>query len=67
MTAVRGTTALVDGDQKAFGAVDPLAFEQLVDVGLQEGSYQGMADGGIFVHQDPAKDLDLEVGVDRRR
>jgi putative ABC transport system permease protein len=62
VTAVRGTAALVDGDQKAIGAVDPLAFEQLVDVDLKEGSYQGMADGGIFVQQDPAKDLKLQIG-----
>jgi putative ABC transport system permease protein len=62
VTAVRGTMALVDGKQKAFGAVDPLAFEQLVDVNVKEGSYQGMEDGGIFVHQDPANDLKLQVG-----
>jgi len=63
VTAVRGTAALVDGDQKAIGAVDPLAFEQLVDVDADEGSsYQGMADGGIFVQQDPAKDLKLQIG-----
>jgi putative ABC transport system permease protein len=62
VTAVRGTTALVDGKQKAIGAVDPLAFEQLVDVGLEQGSYQGMVDGGIFVQQDPAGDLGLQVG-----
>ena len=48
--------------QKAIGAVDPLAFEQLVDIGLQDGSFQAMADGGIIVQQDPAKDLDLAVG-----
>ena len=62
VTPLRATTALVDGKKKAIGAVDPLAFEQLVDVGLQDGSYQGMVDGGIFVQQDPAGDLDLAVG-----
>jgi putative ABC transport system permease protein len=62
VTAVRGTTALVDGKQKAIGAVDPLAFEQLVDIDVKDGSFQGMADGGIFVQQDPAGDLDLQVG-----
>ena len=62
VTAVRGTVALVDGDQKAIGAVDPLAFEQLLDVGLQEGSFQAMADGGVMVQQDPAEDLDLAIG-----
>ena len=74
VTAVRGAQAQVDGDVKAIGAVDPLAFEQLVDIGLQDGSFQAMADGGIMVQQDPAKDLDLAVGdevhadvPDRRR
>ena len=62
MTAVRGAAALVDGDQKALGAVDPLAFEQLVDIDVQEGDFQALADGGIFVHKDPAKDLDLQIG-----
>ena len=55
MTAVRGAAALVDGDQKALGAVDPLAFEQLVDIDVQEGDFQALADGGIFVHKDPAE------------
>lgn len=62
VTAVRGTAALIDGEQKAIGAVDPLAFEQLVDIDLRDGSFQAMADGGIMVHTDPAEDLDLEVG-----
>jgi putative ABC transport system permease protein len=62
VTAVRGTTALVDGKQKAIGAVDPLAFEQLVDIELKSGSYQALDQGGVFVHKDPAKDLNLEVG-----
>jgi putative ABC transport system permease protein len=62
VTAVRGTTALVDGDQKAVGAVDPLAFEQLVDIGVTSGSYEALDQGGIFVHKDPANDLHLKVG-----
>ena len=62
MTAVRGAAALVDGDQKALGAVEPLAFEQLVDIDVQEGDFQALADGGIFVHKDPAKDYDLQIG-----
>jgi len=62
VTAVRGTIALVEGDQKAIGAVDPLAFEQLVDIDLREGDFQAMEDGGVMVHTDPADDLDLEIG-----
>ena len=62
VTAVRGAVALIDGEQKAIGAADPVAFEQLVDIGLVDGSFEGMANGGIMVHRDPAKDLDLQVG-----
>jgi putative ABC transport system permease protein len=61
VTAIRGTVALVDDDEKALGAVDPLPFEQLVDIGLVDGSYEGLAEG-IFVHEDPAEDLDLAIG-----
>ena len=57
-----GAAALVDGDQKAVGAVDPLAFEQLVDIDVTDGDFQALADGGIFVHKDPAEDLDLRLG-----
>jgi putative ABC transport system permease protein len=62
VTAVRGAAALVNGDQKALGAVSPLAFEQLVDIDVREGDFQTLEDGGIFVHQDPAEDLDLQLG-----
>jgi putative ABC transport system permease protein len=62
VTAVRGTMALVDGKQKAIGAVDPLAFEQLVDINVTSGSYQALDQGGVFVHKDPANDLHLKLG-----
>ena len=62
VTPIRGAAALVDGDEKAIGAVDPLAFEQLVDIDVTDGDFQALADGGIFVHEDPAEDLDLQVG-----
>ncbi len=62
VTPVRGAAALVDGDEKAVGAVDPLAFEQLVDIDVTDGDFQALADGGIFVHKDPAEDLDLQLG-----
>ncbi len=62
VSPIRAAAALVDGDQKAIGAVDPLAFEQLVDIGVTDGDFQALADGGVFVHEDPAKDLDLQVG-----
>ena len=55
VTAVRGAAALVDGDQKALGAVDPLAFEQLVDIDVQEGDFQALADGGDLRPQGPGE------------
>ena len=58
----RAAGARSTATQKALGAVDPLAFEQLVDIDLADGSFQALADGGIFVHEDPAEDLDLQVG-----
>ena len=61
VTPVRGRRA-ADGDEKAVGAVDPLAFEQLADIDVTDGDFQALADGGIFVHKDPAEDLDLWLG-----
>ena len=62
VTGVRSINVSVDGDEKTFGVAEPVALEQLINVGLEEGTWQGLADGGIFVHQDPAKDNNLEVG-----
>ena len=53
---------MIDGDEKLFGAADPVALEQLIDVGLESGDWEGLQEGGIFVHKDPAEDLGLEVG-----
>ena len=62
VSGVRGASVEIDGDEKQFGAADPVALEQLVNVGLDEGSWEGLQEGGIFVHNDPAEDLGLEVG-----
>ena len=63
--AVTGVTSInlrIDDDSKTFGVADPAALEQLINVDLEEGSWQGLQDGGIFVHESPARDNDLEVG-----
>ncbi|MEO1057352.1 MAG: FtsX-like permease family protein [Actinomycetota bacterium] len=62
VTPVRGISGQVDGDTKNFGAVDAVAFEELVDPDLQEGTIGGLSENGVLVHTDPASDLDLEVG-----
>ena len=40
----------------------PDALEQLINLDLTDGGYEGLADGGVLVHKDPAEDLDLAVG-----
>jgi putative ABC transport system permease protein len=62
VSPIRATFGLVDGDQKAIGAADAGALGDLLDLDLQAGGYGGMAEGGILVHQDPARDLGLQVG-----
>ena len=62
VTGVRSVSVSIDGDEKMFGAADPVALEQLIDVGLESGSWEGLEEGGIFVHNDPAQKLGLEVG-----
>jgi putative ABC transport system permease protein len=61
-TGVQIQSIKIGDDDKQFGVADAAALEQLINVGLQEGTWQGLIDGGIFVHEDPASDLDLEVG-----
>ena len=62
VTPVRGVAGLVDGDQKNFGAVNPVAFEKLVDPDLQAGSIADLSIAEVLIHTDPAGDLDLVVG-----
>lgn len=65
IAAVTGVTSVnlqIEDDSKTFGVADPTALEQLINVGLVDGSWQGLQDGGIFVHESPARDNDLEVG-----
>ena len=62
VTGVRTISVSIDGDEKQVGTADPVALEQLINVNLQSGSWEGLQEGGIFVHEDPARDLGLEVG-----
>jgi len=62
VTPVRGISGQVEGDTKNFGAVDPAAFEQLIDPDLRAGSIADLGMDELLVHTDPAGDLDLEVG-----
>jgi putative ABC transport system permease protein len=65
LSAVSGVSSLaieIDGDEKALGGGDPQALEQLVEIDLQEGSWDDLGLDDLFVHTDPADDLDLEIG-----
>jgi len=61
-TPIRGVPAQVDGDTKFLGAADPSALPKLINVEVSEGGYEGLENGGVMVHQDPAEDLDLQLG-----
>ena len=62
VTPVRGISGQVDGSTKNFGAVDPLAFEKLVDPDLQDGTIDGLGLDEVLLHRDPANDLDATIG-----
>ena len=62
VTPVRQIAAIVDDDTKAFGAVDPASFDAMVNADLQEGSIADLGLDELALHEDPAGDLDLEVG-----
>lgn len=62
VTPVRGISGLVDDDPKNFGAIDADAFSVLVDPDLQSGQIEGLGLDQALIHEDPAGDLDLEVG-----
>ncbi|NND75786.1 MAG: FtsX-like permease family protein [Ilumatobacter sp.] len=62
VTPVRGIAAQVDGDTKAFGAINADAFEKLVNPDLRSGRIAGLGLGEALIGVDPAKDLDLTVG-----
>jgi putative ABC transport system permease protein len=62
VTPIRGFGAQVDGDSKAFGAINPDAFEKLVDPDLQDGEIVGLGLNEVLIHTDPASDLDKGIG-----
>ena len=62
VTPVRAISGQVDGDTKNFGAVDPVAFDKLVDPDLKAGSISDLGVKELLLHTDPAGDLDAEVG-----
>ena len=62
VTPIRGISGQVDGSTKNFGAVDPVAFEKLVDPDLQEGTIADLGPDDLLLHTDPADDLGATIG-----
>ncbi len=62
VTPIRNVSGQVDGETKAIGAVDPVAFDKLVDPDLIDGTVAGLGTNELLLHKDPANDLDVTVG-----
>ena len=62
VTPIRGISGQVDGGTKNFGAVDPVAFDKLVDPDLQDGTIADLGLNELLLHKDPANDLGATVG-----
>lgn len=62
VTPIRGVSGQVDGSTKNFGAVDPVAFDKLVDPDLKDGTVAGLGLNELLLHEEPAADLDATVG-----
>lgn len=58
--AIRGDVG--PDDTATLTAIDPVAFPNLVDVDIIEGSFEPLTDGGLMVYDDAANDRDLQVG-----
>jgi putative ABC transport system permease protein len=61
-SGVRLNRFLFEGHERDLVAVDAAALPDLFDIDLQSGSFDGLGTGGIFIHEDPARDLGLAVG-----
>jgi len=59
---MRFSDVLVNGDIYTTGNVDPQTFAQVVDLGMREGTVEGLGDGGVLVASDTAQRLGLHVG-----
>ena len=59
---MRFSDVLVNGDIYTTGNVNPATFAKVVDLGLREGTVEGLDDGGVLVAADTARRLGLELG-----
>jgi putative ABC transport system permease protein len=61
-SGVRLSRFVFDGHERDLVAVDAAALPDLFDIDVRSGSFTGLGSGGIFIHEDPARDLGLAVG-----
>jgi putative ABC transport system permease protein len=57
-----GQSFKVAGGERGLAAIDSKEFPDIVDVDLTAGSFAGLADDGVMVYKDPARDFRLKVG-----
>ncbi|MEX2626452.1 MAG: FtsX-like permease family protein [Ilumatobacteraceae bacterium] len=62
LSPIRVAPVQIDGSQRGLGAVDPDTLDDLIDIDVQSGGYDGVATGGILVHDDSADDLGVTTG-----
>jgi putative ABC transport system permease protein len=62
ISGVRFNQLLVEGHGREVVAADADTAARLVDIDLQAGEFADLDDDAIFLHQDPAGDLDVQVG-----
>ena len=62
VSAFRAGTFQVGDGTRSVGAIDGDSFGEIVDLDLRSGGFAGLADDGLLVHEDPARDFDLAVG-----
>ncbi len=62
VSPIRGAPALINDDRTALGAADPASLGDLLNLDLQRGGYTDLTFNKVLVHQDPATDLEIDLG-----
>lgn len=62
VTPVRSISGQVNGETRFFGAINPVAFDQLVNPSLIDGTIADLGSDELLLNDDPAGDLDATVG-----
>lgn len=62
ITGVRFARFLIEGSERDVVGIDPAGAQQVVDIDVRSGSVSDLRPGTILLHEDPARDLGVEVG-----